>query len=171
MGHASGFSRQSLGGPSLALPLHHQSFGAVTGRGDETMAIEIRGVPVGRGLRARILTQLTAALAQLGREPAAARATFFDENGPKGGLALRCALTVRVPHRPIVRVEEAAVDPRTAFDGAFAKLERDLEQHGDREREAKRHPKKYYVARRMIAAEGTDTDGKRRRQRAVRRGV
>jgi ribosome-associated translation inhibitor RaiA len=133
------------------------------------MAIEIRGVPVGRGLQARILTQLTAALAQLGQEPAAVRASFVDENGPKGGLALRCALTVRVPHRPIVRVEETAADPRTAFDGAFAKLERDLERHRDRQREAKRHPKKYYVARRMIAAGGMDTEAKRRQQRAVRR--
>ena len=133
------------------------------------MAIEIRGVPVGRGLRARILTQLTAALAQLGREPAAARATFFDENGPKGGLALRCALTVRVPHRPIVRVEETAADPRTAFDGAFAKLGRDLERHRDREREAKRHPKKYYVAQRMIGGGGSNTGAERRRQNAIRR--
>jgi putative sigma-54 modulation protein len=128
------------------------------------MVIEIRGIPVDRALRARILARLTAALGQLGQEPVAARATFVDENGPKGGLDLRCALTVRIPHCPRVRVEVTAETPRTAFDGAFAKLERNLERNRDRDREAKRHPKKYYVARRMITAEGSVTNGKPGRQ-------
>ena len=132
------------------------------------MAIEIRGVSVDRALRARILARMTAALDQLGQEAATARATFFDENGPKGGLALRCALTVRLPHRPHVRVEDTAETPRTAFDGAFAKLERNLERNQDRDREAKRHPKKYFVARRMITLDG-GTDGKRGRQNRGRR--
>jgi len=129
------------------------------------MEIEVRGVPIDRALQARVLARLTAAVAKLGQEPVTARATFFDENGPKGGVALRCALTVRIPHRPHVRVEEIADTPRTAFDGALAKLERDLEQHVDRARQAKRHPKKYYVARQMIAAaEGSGASAKSRRQ-------
>ena len=133
------------------------------------MEIEIRGVPVDRALRARILTRLTAALAHLGGAPVAARATFFDENGPKGGVALRCALTVRIPRRPHTRVEDTAETPRTAFDGAFAKLERDLERNRDREREAKRHPKKYYVAQRMIAGVGSGTSVESARQGPSRR--
>lgn len=133
------------------------------------MAIEIRGVPVDRALRARIVARLTRALAKSGQELVAARATFFDENGPKGGVALRCALTVRIPRRPHIRVEDIAEAPRTAFDGAFAKLERDLERNRDREREAKRHPKKYYVARRMIAGDGTGTSVKPARRGPSRR--
>jgi ribosome-associated translation inhibitor RaiA len=130
------------------------------------MAIEIRGVSVDRALRVRIVARLTAALAHLGWKPVAARASFFDENGPKGGLALRCALTVRLPHRPHVRVEDTAETLRTAFDGAFAKLERNLERNQDRDREAKRHPKKYFVARRMIGGEGNGTGAQ-----SGRRGV
>jgi ribosome-associated translation inhibitor RaiA len=117
------------------------------------MAIEIRGVPIDRALRTRVMARLTAALQQLRRETAAAQATFFDENGPKGGLAMRCALTVRLPYRPHVRVEDTAETPRTAFDGAFAKLERELARYVDRDRESKRHPKKYYTARRILTAE------------------
>ena len=70
---------------------------------------------------------------------------------------MRCALTVRLPYRPHVHVEDTAETLRTAFDGAFAKLERELERYRDRDRESKRHPKKYYVARRMIAGDGSGT--------------
>ena len=117
------------------------------------MAVEIRGIPTDRALRARVLAQMTTALGQLGKESVAAQATFFDENGPKGGPAMRCALTVRLPYRPHVRVEDTADTQRTAFDGAFAKLERELERYRDRDRESQRHPKKYYTARRLMTTE------------------
>jgi len=138
------------------------------------MAIEIRGVPADRALRARIMAQLTAALAHLTTKPTTAQATLFDENGPKGGPAMRCALTVRLPYRPHVRVEDTAETLRIAFDGAFAKLERELERYRDRDRESKRHPKKYYTARRLMTPEaGTAVTTPKRRsgQRAPgRRG-
>jgi ribosome-associated translation inhibitor RaiA len=160
-----------LGGFSLALPLHDCPVVRATTRRtwSKTRAIEIRGLPVHRALRSRIVARLTATLARLGWEPVAARATFFDENGPKGGLALRCALTVRRPHRPHVRVEDTAETARTAFDGAFAKLERNLARNQDRDREAKRHPKKYYAARRMIAGERSGP-GVEARTRGLGRG-
>ena len=117
------------------------------------MAIEIRGVTTDRALRARITAQLTAALAHLATKPITAQATLFDENGPKGGPAMRCAITVRLPYRPHVRAEDTAETLRVAFDGAFAKLERELERYRDRDRESKRYPKKYFTAKRLMTAE------------------
>jgi hypothetical protein len=78
--------------------------------------------------------------------------TFFDENGPKGGPAIRCALTVRVPYRPHVRAEDTAATSRVAFDGGLAKLGRELERYRDRDRESKRRPKKYFAAKRLLSA-------------------
>jgi ribosome-associated translation inhibitor RaiA len=133
------------------------------------MAMEIRGVPTDRALRARITERLTAALGQVGMERAAAQATFFDENGPKGGLDMRCALTVRLPFRPHIRAEAVAETQRTAFDHAFARLERELERYKERDRESKRHPKKYYTARRLMTAAG-EAGGVAPKRKPGRRG-
>ena len=116
------------------------------------MTIEIRGISIDRALHAHVTKELTAALKRLVVKPVAAQATFFDENGPKGGPAVRCALTVRVPYRPHVRVEDTAEMDRLAFDGSFARLERELERYRERDRESKRHPKKYYTAKRLMTA-------------------
>jgi ribosome-associated translation inhibitor RaiA len=138
------------------------------------MPIEIRGVPTDRALRAHVTTRLTPSLAHVATKPIAAQVTFFDENGPKGGSAMRCAVTVRLPYRPHVHVEDTAETLRTAFDGAFAKLERELAQYQDRDRESKRHPKKYYTAKRLMTPEAGgagDTSKRRSGQRGLgRRG-
>ena len=120
------------------------------------MAIEIRGVPTDSALRAHVTARLTPGLAHLATKAITAQVTFFDENGPKGGLAMRSAITVRLPYRPHVHAEDTARTLRAAFDGAFAKLERELERYRDRDRESKRHPKKYYTAKRLMA---TDSGG------------
>jgi ribosome-associated translation inhibitor RaiA len=120
------------------------------------MAIEIRGVPTDSALRAHVTARLTPGLAHLAMKPITAQVTFFDDNGPKGGLAMRSAITVRLPYRPHVHAEDTARTLRAAFDGAFAKLERELERYRDRDRESKRHPKKYYTAQRLMA---TDAGG------------
>jgi ribosome-associated translation inhibitor RaiA len=85
-------------------------------------------------------------------KPLGAEVRFFDDNGPKGGRAIRCAVTVRLPYRPAVRVEEMAETARLAFDGAFATLERQLERYRERNRDSRRRPKKYYAARRLSQA-------------------
>jgi ribosome-associated translation inhibitor RaiA len=114
------------------------------------MAIDIRGIPIDRGLRAHVAGRLASALGRLVTKPITTQVTFFDENGPRGGPAMRCAMTVRLPHRPHARVEDTAETPRLAFDGALAKLERELEQARDRDLDSKRHPKKYYTAKRLL---------------------
>jgi ribosome-associated translation inhibitor RaiA len=98
---------------------------------------------------------MTGAAERITVRPVRTQAVFFDDNGPKGGRAMRCALTVRLPYRPSIRVERSAVTPRLAFDAAFGVLERQLERYYERERENKRHPKKYFAASRAVAGETT----------------
>jgi ribosome-associated translation inhibitor RaiA len=115
-------------------------------------------------LRGRAMRLMAGALAKLVVAPVEGQAAFFDDNGPKGGRAMRCALTVRLPFRPSVRVERTAETPRLAFDAAFAVLERQLERYRERDRDNKRHPKKYFAAGRALAGEAP------RRPKRARRG-
>ncbi len=115
------------------------------------MKLEIRGVPVDGALRARVTMKLAAAVRAL-PAPVTALATFFDDDGPKGGRAVRCALTVRRPGRPDLRIEETTATARRAFEEAVTVLERELARERDRLRESRRRPKKYYVARRLLTA-------------------
>jgi ribosome-associated translation inhibitor RaiA len=102
-------------------------------------------------LRGRATRLMTEALAKLTVAPVKGQASFFDDNGPKGGPAARCALTVRLPYRPSLRVERSAETPRLALDAAFPVLERRLARYRERDRDSKRHPKKYFAARRAVA--------------------
>src|SRR5712692_3957253 len=114
------------------------------------MAIEIRGIKKDTTLGDRVSARVAAALASLRVAPVRAKVTFFDDNGPKGGLAMRCAIDVRVPYRPAIRVEHVAETSRLAFDGAYATLARQLERYRERDRDIKRRPKKYFVAKRLL---------------------
>lgn len=124
------------------------------------MTIDIHGIPSDRMLRARVAKRMAAALAPLRVRPVAARVAFVDENGPKGGVAIRCALTVQLPYRPTVRVEHVGETPRVAFDQSFAALERQLARHRERQRERSRRPKKYFVAKSLLTAVGASASGK-----------
>ena len=109
--------------------------------------IEVFGITRARATRERVTRELAALLARLRVRVMGVRAAFFDDDGPKGGSAIRCALTTHLPNVPIVRVEHTAEAPRPAFDGALAKLERKLLQHRGRRRDSGRRPKKYFAAR------------------------
>ncbi len=113
--------------------------------------IEFRGGAAGRAVRSRVMSGLARVLASLPVEPTTARVAFTDENGPKGGEAIRCALEVRLPRRPAVHVEEIASTPRLALDAGLEKLERRLRRIRQNSREAKRRPKKYYAAARTLS--------------------
>lgn len=128
------------------------------------MAIEIRGIRRNATLRARVSARVGDALASLRVSPVGAKVTFFDDNGPRGGLAMRCALNVRVPYRPLIRVEHVAETRWLAFDGAYASLERQLQRYRKRDRDSKRRPKKYFVAKRLLAG-GLQVPGGRARVR------
>jgi ribosome-associated translation inhibitor RaiA len=129
------------------------------------MTIEISGIARDRALASRVRQRLGAAVELLQVAPVRARAAFVDENGPKGGVDVRCALTVRLPYRPTVRVEHLAEDARAAFDGALPVLERQLARYREIDRESRRRPKKYYAARRAVASEAPATPKAPRRAR------
>jgi ribosome-associated translation inhibitor RaiA len=115
--------------------------------------IESRGSCVGDAVRAWIARRLPPVLASLPVEPTSVRVAFADDNGPKGGEAIHCALEVRVPRRGAVHVAGVASTPHLAFDAALAKLERVLVRRREAVRESKRRPKKYFAARRALAGE------------------
>ena len=117
------------------------------------IAIDIEGIAKDPILRRRCARRARQALARLGVTPLSARINFTDQNGPKGGVSIRCAITVPVPRRAPVHVEHVAPAAGTAFDGALDTLEHRLAQGRRRDREAGRRPKKYYVAKRALTGE------------------
>ena len=126
-------------------------------------ATQISGIDKDPALRARVAKVMAVMLAKLTVRPLRSEAVFVDDNGPKGGRAMRCALTVRVPHRPNIRVERSAVTPRLAFDAAVPILERQIEQYRERDRESKRRPKKYFAAARAVSTERSRSARRARR--------
>ena len=121
------------------------------------MPAHIRGIPDDLALRSRIAGEMSAALLRV--KPVAAQVAFFDENGPKGGVAIRCALTVRLPRWPVLRVEQMGETARLAFDGGLVMLKRQIERHSERARDQRRRPKKYYAAKRLlIGGEAPETE-------------
>jgi ribosome-associated translation inhibitor RaiA len=96
----------------------------------------------------RAATRVTQLLASHSVRATTTELRFTDENGPKGGPDVRCALTVKIPRRPPLHVAEVGTSPRLAFDAAFTKLERRIARVRESDRESRRHPKKYFVAAR-----------------------
>lgn len=114
--------------------------------------IEVIGLDAATALRARVLRRLRAALSGFPVRPIRAEVRFVDDNGPKGGLDARCALTVRLPYRPAIQVERRGLAPQEAFDLALPVLERQLDRYRERQRQSRRRPKKYFAARRLLEA-------------------
>lgn len=123
------------------------------------MTVLIEGVR-DQAIRRLVERRLAALQARLPRPPVHVRVGFTDENGPKGGVDTRCAITVRWPRRPPLHAEEVAPTPRRALDVAFQAVERLLLKELDRQRERRRRPKKYFVARRLLETKpGTGETG------------
>lgn len=113
-------------------------------------ALRISGIKRNAGLRARSAKVVAGALTRLSVGPVRGEVAFFDDNGPKSAPASRCALTVHLPYRSSIRVERTAETPRLALDAAFPVLERRLKRYRERDRDNKRHPKKYFAAHRAL---------------------
>ena len=75
--------------------------------------IDIRGISDEHPLQAHVRRTMSAALAHVRPAPLGVQVRFVDDNGPKGGVDIRCALTVRVPFRPSIRVEHMGRPPGT----------------------------------------------------------
>src|SRR5437773_116392 len=103
------------------------------------MKVDIQGLERDPMLRGRVGRLVGAALETIKAAPIRARVTFFDDDGPKGGLPLRCALDLRVPYRRAFHIEHVSATSRLAFDGCMAALERQLERYRERPPATQRH--------------------------------
>jgi hypothetical protein len=127
------------------------------------MVTAIKGLRGQHRLRARVEQQLHDVLERRRSPATSAQVAFFDEDGPRGGVAIRCALTVRPRPGPVVRVEHTARTHHAAFGGALASLTRRLKRRVERKRRRQRRspPRRPAAARR----------GSRRRAPARREGA
>jgi hypothetical protein len=114
------------------------------------MTIEIEGLHPRSSLRRLITKKLAGALARLGVRPTAVKVKFNNDNGPKGGVAIRCGITVELPRHGAQHIEHRAETERVAFDGAHEALDRRIERERGRAVVSRRRPKKYYLAKRLL---------------------
>jgi hypothetical protein len=110
------------------------------------MTLVMEGIALDDPLRPFIMGKMTAATTRGRLRPTAARVGFTEENGPKGGVGTRCALTVEIPRRPAAHANGLGETTRLAFDAAYAALEHELSRERRRRRDVKRRPKKYFTA-------------------------
>jgi ribosome-associated translation inhibitor RaiA len=111
--------------------------------------VEVRGLSAAQSARLRADTRVAAAIAVLPSRVNSARVVFSDDNGAKGGLDKRCAVTVNLSGRRRLHVEDVATTARQALDNALAKLDRRILRTEESDRDSRRRPKKYYAASRV----------------------
>jgi ribosome-associated translation inhibitor RaiA len=119
-----------------------------------TARVEVIGLPARQAARVRADARVAEALAALPPRVGSARVAFTDVNATKGGIDIRCAITVTLRGRRRLHAEDVATTPRQALDGALVKLERRLVRIQKLDRDLKRRPKKYYAAARLAGGKG-----------------
>jgi ribosome-associated translation inhibitor RaiA len=129
------------------------------------MTLIMEGLALDDPLRTVIETKLGDVFRRGRGRPTSGRVAFTDENGPKGGADIRCAVTVEVPGRPTIHASALAENPRLALDGALAALEREVTRAQQRRRDAARRPKKYFVAHQGLLPDGEPAMPPARRRR------
>jgi len=85
-------------------------------------------------LHAEAMTRVHDLLARRGVTGIWARVDFSDENGPRGGAAIRCALTVAPRRAVVIRAESTALTAVAAFNGALTIVSRQLTRRLKRRR-------------------------------------
>lgn len=118
------------------------------------MTLVMESIALDDPLRPVIEEKITSVVSRGRVRPTVTRVAFSDENGPKGGVDIRCALTVELPRRPAIHASHVAETARQALDGAIDTLGRELKSDRQRRRDAARRPKKYYVAHQGLRADG-----------------
>ena len=115
------------------------------------MTLVMEGIALDDSLRPFIVEKMTAATSRGRLRPTAARVGFTDENGPKGGVGIRCALTVEIPRRPPAHANGLGETPRLAFDAAYAALDHEL----TRERPPSDRPRRTWPGSRPRASDSS----------------
>jgi ribosome-associated translation inhibitor RaiA len=118
------------------------------------MTLLIEGLSADDPLRAVIADKLEAAMRRGRRQPTSARVGFADQNGPKGGIDIRCAVTLELPRRPSLHADAFGANHRVAFDTALEAIGRELQRERSKSRTRNRRPKKYFVARQGLQPDG-----------------
>jgi len=113
------------------------------------LRVEMTGIPKSQ---AQLKTQVAARLDMLPLRATTATLRFVDDNGPKGGRAMRCGLTLKAPGRPPMHVGAVATTCRLAADAVLEKFERRLARVREADRDNRRHPRKYFTASRVWTA-------------------
>ena len=127
-------------------------------------------------LAARIYAKISDTVARIDPPPTRAKIIFADENGPKGGPDTRCTIVCDMPRRRELSVTELGNTGAIAFDAAYAALDMDVTRDRERRRELVRRPKKYFLAKRLLAPDATPDapearEASSRSKRARRRRV
>jgi hypothetical protein len=103
-----------------------------------------------KGTREYVTLHVRRLLTRLPVRPLAVRVCFSDDNGPKGGGPdIRCRMLVTLPSESPITVEHVATRPRLAFHRVYERIRRQLEHPRRRWRESRRHPTKYFAAKRL----------------------
>jgi hypothetical protein len=117
----------------------------------------------------RVRARIAQALSRVDPPPTTAKAIFADENGPKGGPGIRCTIVHDMPRRRDFSVSEYGDTEQLAFDAAFDALETSVGRDRARRRELVRRPKKYFLAKRLLAADASPAVPEGARPKRARR--
>ena len=103
----------------------------------------------------RVRARAADILARVDPPPTTAKVIFTDENGPKGGVDTRCTVVCDMPRRRDVSVSGRGASLEVAFDAAFAALDNTVTRDRDRRRALVRRPKKYFLAKKLMAPDAS----------------
>ena len=124
-------------------------------------------------LAARVYARITETVARVTPTPTVAKVIFADENGPKGGVDTRCTIVFHMPHRRDLSFTDLGRTGAVAFDAAHTALDTSVTRERARQRQLVRRPKKFFLAKRLLAADdaleapATSSRPKRARRRRV----
>ena len=126
-------------------------------------------------LATRIYRRLSATVDRVDPPPTRAKVIFADENGPKGGVGIRCTIVSDMPRRRDLSVTELGDTMELAWDAAYEAFDGSITRDRARRRDLVRRPKKYFLAKRLLSpdsslppAEMTDTSARPKRVRRRR---
>ncbi|MBL8954690.1 MAG: HPF/RaiA family ribosome-associated protein [Myxococcaceae bacterium] len=106
-----------------------------------------RGLEPSLYLKEHARRRLEFQLAPFSHEVRSVYVTLTDVNGPKGGLDMKCLVTVRSRHLATIAVEELAADAYAAIDVAIARAARAVARRlGRRHDQARRAAGGYRAA-------------------------
>jgi hypothetical protein len=81
------------------------------------MTVIVKGLGTDQELRARVLATMATVLGKTRVKPTTATVVFMSEKGSRGGVTIRCAVTVMVPRQAPLRVSQVAVAARWRSTG------------------------------------------------------